>query len=336
MRKHLRETLYLLLEEHKGHVWVRLINYSLLLLITLNVVAVALESETDLFQHHQMFFINFERFSVAVFTLEYIVRLWVCVEHEGQRYREPIRGRLRYALTPMAMVDLLSILPFYMGYFVGVDNLLVLRSLRLVRVLKLTRYSHSMDLLLAVLKNQAEVLLSALFIICILIVLASTGIYLVEGEQQPEAFGSIPRALWWATVTLTTIGYGDVVPITNYGKLFSGVITITGVAVAALPAGILASGLTKELDRRRDLFKTEILKAMNDGRLNFNELRQLEQLRREIGTSRADARLIFEEIKHASKLQTNISCPHCNGPIKISHPPGHIRIQKIEREHEAS
>ncbi len=327
----LRKKLYQVLEKQQGGWKEKVINLSLMLLILLNVVAIALESEDEIFQQYEHIFHYFEAFSVLIFSVEYLIRVWVSVESPNPRFQSPVRGRIRYMLTPMALIDLLSILPFFLG-MLEIDNLLFLRSLRLVRVFKLTRYSHSINLLLTVLRNESEVLLSALFIVIILIVLASTGIHIVEGEQQPDAFGSIPRAIWWATVTLTTIGYGDVVPITSAGKIFSGVITLTGVAVAALPAGILASGLTKELDRRREAFKTAILAAMEDGKLDFNELRRLEELRRQIGTSRTDARLIFEEVKHESRITTKIACPHCNGSIDINHPPGHIRSANANTE----
>ncbi|MGV6859536.1 MAG: ion transporter [bacterium] len=326
MASKLRNKLYLVLEKQHGDWEEKLLNVFLMTLILLNVVAIVLESETGIYESYRAWFRTFETFSVFVFLVEYLVRVWVSVENPAYKRYSARQARFRYMLTPMAIIDLLSIAPFFLG-FMGIENLLFLRSLRLVRVFKLTRYSHSMNLLLTVLKNESEVLISALFIVFILIVLASTGIHIVEGDQQPDAFGSIPRAIWWATVTLTTVGYGDVVPITDAGKVFSGIITITGVAVAALPAGILASGLTKELDRRRDSFKTAILMAMEDGELSFNELRHLEEMRREIAISRADARLIFEEVKHESRITSTISCPHCQGSIDINHPPGHIQTK---------
>ena len=135
--------------------------------------------------------------------------------------------RLRYMITPMALVDLLAILPSYLLLF-GHD-LLILRALRLIRVFKLTRYSRSMELLSTVFKQEFETIISAIFVLIILIVISATGIYIVEGDIQPEEFGSIPRALWWATVTLTTVGYGDVVPITGLGRALGIVIVITGI-----------------------------------------------------------------------------------------------------------
>jgi voltage-gated potassium channel len=168
-----------------------------------------------------------------------------------------LKIRLDYVVTPMAMIDLLAILPFFLGFFIA-DDLIVLRLLRLIRAFKLTRYAHSMNILLSVLKYKATTFFSAFFILGIIIILTATGIHLIEGEVQPEAFGSIPKSLWWATVTLTTVGYGDVIPITATGKLLGGIIAISGITMAALPAGIMASGFSAEISRRRNRFQIEV------------------------------------------------------------------------------
>ncbi len=167
-----------------------------------------------------------------------------------------------------------------------------------------------------------------------LILVSATGIYLVEGHVQPEKFGSIPRALWWSTVTVATVGYGDIVPITLLGKVFSGMIIVVGIAVAALPAGILASGMISELRRRKEAFRVEMIRAMEDGKLDFGGLRYLEKVRVNIGISRADARLVFEEVKQETRLQTYTNCPHCAQPIVIKHPPGHIHVRPAKRQRE--
>ena len=333
MARHLawRKWFYQALVEKHGDHWARLLNRALIILIIFNVSAVILESESSIHRLHPNSFLVFESLSVAVFSLEYVIRAWICVEGDAA-YQHPIKGRLRYLSSPMALVDLIAIVPFYLGLFGGVDNLLVLRSLRLLRVFKLTRYSHSMELLMSVFRQEAETMISALFLLCVLILLAATGVYLVEGSAYPEAFGSIPRALWWSVVTLMTVGYGDVVPHTVMGKIFSGIIMVTGVAVAALPAAILASGLINELERRRERFHTELLRLMEEGHVDFADLRRLEQLRMQIGISRADARLIFEEVKRESRLHTHLNCPHCEQPLVIRHPVGVIHVKPAKRQ----
>ncbi|MFN3786122.1 MAG: ion transporter, partial [Thiothrix sp.] len=227
-------------------------------------------------------------------------------------WQHPLWGRLRYARSWLALVDLLAILPFFVGLFAIQGDGRILRSVRLIRLLKLTRYSHSLELLFTVLRQEVEHLVSALFILCLFILLCAAGIHLVEGDVQPNAFGSIPRALWWAVVTVASVGYGDVVPVTTLGKLFSSIMIIGGITIAALPAAILASGIMSELARRREQFRTELLKLLQTGKLDFAELRHLEKLRLQIGVSRADAKLVFEEAKQAQRLlEKPVQCPHC-------------------------
>ena len=301
-----------------------------MLLVLLNVVAVVVESEHQLYEAYQLYFDGFEIFSVAVFTLEYGLRLWVCVESSDKALQHSLRGRWRYVYSPMALIDLLAILPFYLSFFFGVSDWRVLRSLRLLRLLKLTRYSRSLALLLTVIRQEADTLISALLILCTLIMLAATGMYWLEGHVQPEAFGSIPRALWWSTVSVATVGYGDVTPITQAGKLFSGIMIILGIAIAALPAAILASGIINELKRRRESFRLEMVRAMENGFLDFGGLRYLEKVRIHIGISRAEARLVFEEVKQENRLQTQTRCPHCAQSLMIKHPPGHVHVHSVK------
>lgn len=328
-----RSHLYQMLEGKKGGKGAKLLNRFLMLLVLLNVVAVVVESEHRIYQMYQPYFDGFEVFSVLLFTLEYVVRAWVCVESDDAAFQSPVLGRWRYLRSPLAIVDLLAILPFYLSAFLGVSDWRVLRSLRLLRMLKLSRYSHSLSLLLAVLRQEAETLVSALLILCTLILLSATGMYLAEGHVQPEKFGSIPRALWWSTVTVATVGYGDVVPVTQMGKTFSSVIIVVGVAVAALPAAILASGMINELKRRRENFRLELVRSMENGVLDFGGLRYLEKARIRIGISRAEARSVFEEVKQETRLQTYTNCPHCAQSLVIKHPPGHIHVNPAKRSH---
>jgi len=234
---------------------------------------------------------------------------------------------LSYIVTPMAIIDLLAILPFFLGFFFA-DDLIILRSLRLIRALKLTRYAHSMDVLLSVLKYEATTFFSAFLILGIIIILAATGIHLIEGEVQPEAFGSIPKSLWWATVTLTTVGYGDVIPITASGKLLAGIIAVSGITMAALPAGIMASGFTAEVNRRRERYQIAVHKTMHDNKISKKEHKKLDSLRHKLGLSQRDARLIIQEIHQTSRFETKTHCPHCKSALHINHPAGEIFLKQ--------
>ena len=141
---------------------------------------------------------------------------------------------------------------------------------------------------------------------------------------------SFQEAIYFSLITFTTVGYGDVTPITQAGKLFSGIIIILGIAIAALPAAILASGIINELKRRRESFRLEMVRAMENGFLDFGGLRYLEKVRIRIGISRAEARLVFEEVKQENRLQTQTRCPHCAHSLMIKHPPGHVHVHSVK------
>ena len=224
----------------------------LMVLIVANGLAVILETVKSLEEQYSAFFYGFEVFSVIVFSIEYLLRLWVA--DVDPRYKGAVTGRLRYLLSPMALVDLAAILPFFLPLALTLDLrvLRLLRLFRLFRLFKMTRYVQSLRTFHRVFVAKKEELLITALMIVILLVFASSVMYAVETEAQPDKFPSIPETLWWAVVTLTTIGYGDVYPVTPLGKVIGGVIAILGIGLIALPAGILASGFTEELRRRQD------------------------------------------------------------------------------------
>ena len=219
----------------------------IIILIVLNVVAVVLESVQVLLLQYYRFFLAFEIFSITIFSIEYLLRLWVCTE--SQEYHRPVIGRIRYALTPLAIVDLLAIVPFFLPFLIPVDLrfLRVLRIMRIFRALKLIRYSAASSFMARALRREKYVIFVSLLILAVLFVLASTLMYYAEYDAQPEAFASIPHAMWWAVVTLTTVGYGDIYPVTVQGKIIGAVVAILGIGFFALPAGIIAAGFISEV-----------------------------------------------------------------------------------------
>lgn len=231
-----------------GHRPGRVFDWLMIGLIIANVVAVAAETVPGIGARHREFFLAFEIFSIAVFTIEYGLRLWVAAEGRGGDAAN-WRVRLRYALTPLAIIDLLAILPFYLVAF-AVPDMRFLRIFRLVRLLKLVRYSPALLSLTRVLYQERRALIAALVIMSGLLFLSSSTIYFVERDAQPDAFSSIPASLWWAVTTLTTVGYGDVVPITPLGKMVGGIVMIFGLAFYAIPIGIVASAFSSEIHRR--------------------------------------------------------------------------------------
>lgn len=217
--------------------------------IVANVFAIVLESVPEVGRAWAAGFWWFEVFSVAVFLIEYVVRLWACVE--DPRYRGAVRGRLRYSVTPLALVDLLAIAPFFLP-FLGFDLRFarMLRLLRLARVAKLGRYSSAVDSIARVIHDRKHELVASLTFMFMLILVAASLLYFAESEAQPDHFGSIPASMWWAVVTLTTVGYGDIYPITSIGRVLAGTIAILGIGMVALPTSILGSGFVEQMTKR--------------------------------------------------------------------------------------
>ena len=228
----------------------RSVDLLLLLLILANVVVVLLESVPAVNAEYGELFLRFEVFSVAVFSVEYLLRLWVCTLDRG--YAGSLRGRLRYAATPMALVDLLAVLPFYLPLLITMDlrMLRLLRLFRLLRLLKVLRYSESLKVFGDVYRMKRSELAMCFMAILFLLVTASAVVFHLEHEAQPEAFSSIPASMWWGVATLTTVGYGDIYPITPAGKFFGSLIALSGIGLFALPAGIIGSGFVVALRRK--------------------------------------------------------------------------------------
>ncbi len=227
--------------------------WTISLLILLNVVTISLETVDWIAVEYGRPLYLFELFSVAVFTVEYIARIWSAPAYHHNRYSHPLRGRLHYLLSPMALIDLIAIAPFYLSLLTGVD-LRMLRLLRLPRFLKILRYSNAMETLSSAIRKESGAILAALLLMVLLLITASALLYYIEGDVQPENFSSIPAAMWWAMATITTVGYGDVTPITPVGKVVGAVIMMVGVGMFALYTGILATAFTQE-QRQRDFLK---------------------------------------------------------------------------------
>ncbi|MCL6471796.1 MAG: ion transporter [Firmicutes bacterium] len=248
----LKERVYEIIEvSPPGDLTSRVFVVFIMTLIIASTIAVMFETVESISSRYRSFFVLFDAFSVAIFTIEYILRLWTITASE--KYRRPILGRLRYAITPLAIVDLVAILPFYIpAVLIDLRFVRVLRLFRIFRVFKLGRYSESLMTLGRVMRAKSAELAIILFVIAVLLVFSSSLIYYAEHDAQPKAFPNIPASMWWGVVTLTTIGYGDVYPITPLGKIFGAIVAILGIGMFALPAGILASGFSEEIRRKQE------------------------------------------------------------------------------------
>ncbi|MCB0536548.1 MAG: ion transporter [Bacteroidetes bacterium] len=245
-----KKQIYILLDPSEGgSFWDKLIDGFIISLILLNVIAVILETVDSLFLAYGSLFQAFEFFSVCFFTLEYALRLWTCTYVD--KFKHPITGRLKYIFSFGSVIDLLAIIPFYLPLSTIYDFrfVRVFRLIRFLRVFKLGRYLNATKIISSVFKSKKEELVLCLLITLTLIVVASSLMYFVEHNAQPDKFSSIPETMWWSVTTLTTVGYGDVFPITGLGRILTACISILGIGMFALPAGILASGFSAEFQK---------------------------------------------------------------------------------------
>jgi len=254
----IKKRTYEILEKgHENDDWSKRVDIFIIILILLNILAVILESVQWLKSDYETVFANIEKFSIAFFSIEYLLRIWSITEQE--KYASPFTGRLKYMFSFYSMVDLAAVIPAYIPLLITVDARVLrgIRILRLFRILKLSRYNKAFSQIQYVLKSAKEELVISLCGVLTLLVIASCLMYFIEHDVQPEAFSSIPATMWWGVATLTTVGYGDVYPITAIGKLIGGIMAILGVGLFALPAGILANGFGQAIAKSQELEKQD-------------------------------------------------------------------------------
>ena len=287
MKHKARRKLYHILEDADYGHWIGKLDRVLLsVLIVLDISAFILETSQPLNQNYYWLFRNIGIFSTIVFTVEYGLRIWLCTVE--RRFSHPVWGRLRYALTPMAIIDFISTFPFYLLLvFHHLAFLKTLRLLRLARILKIGRHSKSVRSLVKVIISKQEELFITLSIIAFLLIIASSLMFFAEHDAQPEVFSSIPAAMWWGVVTLTTVGYGDIYPITVTGKLLGASLACFGIGVFVLPAGIVASSFAAEVS------KNEI----NPANINRDNIVEVKSMNKQYSQAtlqqiRADAKLL--------------------------------------------
>ena len=253
----LKERIYEIMEmSSPDNVSSRIFHGFMVTLIFLNVMAVTLETVKSLSSTYAHYFNAFEMGSIAIFTGEYVLRWWACTA--DKKFESPVKGRIRFLMTPLALIDLMAILPFYLPMVFPLDLrfIRVLRLFRVFRVFKMGRYSESFKTLSNVLKAKKEDLAVTVFSVLTLLQIASSLMYYAEHSAQPDLFSSIPAAMWWGVTTLTTVGYGDMFPVTILGKILGAIIALLGIGLFALPAGVLASGFAEEIQAKKRTQKT--------------------------------------------------------------------------------
>lgn len=246
----LKKQVYLLLDPGDGGtVWDRVVNSIIVTMILLNLLAVCLETVEGFYREYGTWFRNFELFSVILFSIEYLLRVWSCTSM--RKYRHPVQGRLRFVSSPGMLVDLIAIVPFYLPLGkLDLHSLRSLRMIRFVRFFKLARFLNASRVIRRVFASKKNELMISMLMVLTLIILAASLMYFIEHDAQPDKFSSIPDTMWWSVATLTTVGYGDVYPVTAVGKTLTACISILGIGMFALPAGILASGFSEEFKKK--------------------------------------------------------------------------------------
>jgi voltage-gated potassium channel len=303
-----RVGLYSLFESEKPTRTAKFLRLIIGLLILANVVAVIAESHDEIYEiYHESLYV-FNVVSVVLFTIEYLLRVWVSVENPRYADLSPMRSRLKYVRSGWGLIDLAAVAPFYLGSMLPWD-LRHFRALRLLRLLKLSRHFKSLEIFWHVIRTQIPILFGATLVIFILLILSSTVMYLIESPGQPDEFGNISKAMWWSVVTLTSVGYGDVVPYTPAGKITGGIIMFLGVGLVALPAAILAGKFADELQIRRERVERLVTEYLQDGELDAHEGRMvLEEGRRE-GLTEEQTREIAGGVRKT--IEVLRQCPKC-------------------------
>lgn len=289
-------------------------HFGLAALIILNVLAVIFESVESWSVVHGPIFALFDTISVGLFTLEYLTRLWSAVDLPSPRFKHPVWGRLRWVISPMALIDLLAIAPFFLGIVLDMD-LGVWRVLRILRILKLSRYSLALTVIADVVRQEIRSIGAMLVVFAVVVVLFGSLAYLAEHRAQPEIFRDIPSCLWWAVVTVTTLGYGDMVPVTMLGKVLASMTAIAGLGMIALPSGFLASGFAEQLRMRREEYRTLVDDVLQKkGQMGHIQRRALDDARRSLNLTEEEAiEILHNEVNGGEK-----SCPHCGRSLTKS------------------
>lgn len=290
----------------------RLFNSALALLIVVNVSCVILESVEPIRKHFALTFELFEHASTAIFAVEYGLRVWTCVDFHDPRYRDPLWGRLHYTRSFFALVDLVSVLPAVIGFF-GAADLRVLRLLRLLRMFKLIRHSTTFGLLFAVLRDERQSIMALLFVLLLTVTISGSLMFMIESEVQPEVFSSIPVAMWWAIETLTTVGYGDIVPMTIAGRIIGGCISIIGIGTLALFSGLITVGFLDQLKMYREHHPKTTVVLAGKSIVLAKDLSAL------VGEAADGTEQVNSEHDRGQTKRHGV-CPHCGGAIFASLP----------------
>ena len=278
-----------------------LVDIFLFILILLNVTAVCLESVSFIREKYLNLFFYFEIISVIIFSIEYILRVWSAPSLKVTPSKSSSKKRLNYIFSFTGIIDLAAILPSILPIFFGGLDLRWLRVLRLLRLLKISNYSSALEDFFAAIKEEWQSFSAALYLILIALFLSSSLMYIAEHDAQPDTFSSIPETMWWGLITLTTVGYGDVSPVTPLGKVIGAFTAIMGVCTVALLTGIVATSFSNQRTRKTALFEAEINDALKDGFISDDEAKKIEELRKQLNLSEEHSKSLIDLLSDKNK-----------------------------------
>ncbi len=270
-------------------------------LILLNLIAVSLESVPSLSREYSQIFLYFEIFSVIIFSIEYIARIWASAAKKDSGYSSTLAKRCSYIFSFTGIIDFLAIMPSILALFIVSVDLRWLRVLRLLRLLKISHYSTALEDLWSAISHERSSFVAALYLFAIALFFSSAMMYVAEHNAQPEKFRSIPETMWWSLITLTTVGYGDVSPMTPVGKIIGAITAIMGVCVVALLTGIVANAFANQVARRKAILEAEVANALLDGEISEEEEEKIEALRKRFDLSEDHVSAIIEVFKDNKK-----------------------------------
>ena len=274
--------------------------------VIISVLAVILESVHSIHYLLNLEFLILDAIAVSIFTMEYCLRLYCCVEEPG--YQKALSGRLKLAKSPSAIIDLLAIAPFFLEVFLHhLFDLRFMRVFRLLRLLKLTRYTGATKSLSQVIVREWPVMAASAFIMLLLVVMTASLGYLFEHEAQPDKFENIPQSIYWAVITLASVGYGDISPITPAGRAMTIVLALIGIGIFAIPAALLSAAFADQLKSDRDTLVNTIYEMLADGQIDDEEAAFIKSESKRLHLSDEDLRRLVEKAKRERELMDDVS-----------------------------
>jgi len=274
--------------------------------VIVSVMAVILESVQGIHYLLNLEFIVLDAIAVSIFTLEYCLRMYCCVEEPG--YQRAVSGRLKMAKSTSSIIDLLAIAPFFLEVFLHhLVDLRFMRVFRLLRLLKLSRYTGATQSLSKVIAREWPVIAASTFIMLLLVVMTASLGFLFEHEAQPDKFENIPQAIYWAVITLASVGYGDISPITPAGRAMTIVLSLIGIGIFAIPAAILSSAFTDQLKRDREALVNTIYEMLADGHLDEKEIEYIRTESKRLHLSDEEIRLLIDKANRERELMEDVS-----------------------------